>query len=366
MFLSPPFRSTQTPKGSGSRYSLQLNTILTHLATALLLSGCSARTAADRDGSPDMGTAEDTALVFTPETIDLGESKKHEFRFPFSIRNRSDSPIRIVELNKSCGCAMVNMPLPYEVPAGGTLQTVLEFAYAASSRGVIAQHIQLRTNDPRHPIYQIPITGILEGRPKVRLQPEIVHFGTVGSWETPTHEVRIRYGSRTDLEVQSVTPSDPQLTAVLDRKEPDGTVVYCVRLEKGFRLGLFGEHIEFATNYGNASLGVEGDKKGEIYTSPAFLLCHRKQFPAKRTLVLYHAPEFSPKVTSITSDAVRVSLESSSHEQSGGTRVILNLKAKKSATPEEGTVRMILKGREKPLSVKIYLSEYGRSRRSCP
>jgi hypothetical protein len=312
------------------------------MVVALLLGGCNARTTVDQD-APDAGKMEDP-LVFNPDTIDLGASKNREFRFPLSIRNRSKFAVRIEGIDKSCGCTVVNMTLPCDVPAGSTIHTAIQFAYSESSRGAIAQHIKLRTNDPRNPIYRIPVTGILEGPPEVKLQPEIVHLGTVGAWEAPSREVRLQYSGSSDWEVKSVTSSDPHLTAVFDRKEIDGAVVYRVTLQKGFQAGSFREYIEFVTTNGAAYLEVEGEQEGNLYITPAFLQCRGKQFPVKRILLLRHAPEYSPEITEVRSEEFQVSLESVSSAASGVTRVILSLNPKTSP-PMQGLIRMTLKGR---------------------
>ena len=186
-----------------------------------------------------------------------GTKKSH----PFVFRNTGNAPLTLATGPTSCKCTLSDVPTE-PIPPGGTAKVKLEWR-AVVAPGAFRQTAQIKTNDLRHPLLELTVSGtVIEAS---GVWPPDAVFGRVRFGQEKSVDIYIMSNEQPNLEVRDPVFSDPatrqHLTAEVqpvDRQDlPDPKAVAGVRLRLTVKpdmpLGRFGQWISVTTNLEDAS-----------------------------------------------------------------------------------------------------------------
>ena len=120
-------------------------------------------------------------------------------KFTLGFRNRGNKPMRILQVNPSCGCLDVRYPQE-AVPAGGHAE--IELTFDAKQLGSFYKDVEIYTDASDKPVYVAiqgnVVTEVLEvgedypiDLGNVRLQSNYVEFDDVNRGDTPSVEIAV-------------------------------------------------------------------------------------------------------------------------------------------------------------------------------
>jgi len=114
--------------------------------------------------------ADGPKAIATPEKADFGSYQANELKqADFKIENHGDSELKILKVNKTCGCAEVSVQ-NMSVAPGASTEVKVEILPESLS-GSFAKNIFLETNDPSNKLLQIQVAGNAAPLYEIRPQP---------------------------------------------------------------------------------------------------------------------------------------------------------------------------------------------------
>lgn len=232
------------------------------VVAVLILTGLQAR--GDATNSP--------AVLCLQPTYDFGGVyPDSEIQHSFVLTNRGSRLVHITKVNATCGCTKAVMSTN-EIAAGQTAELNVAINFKGR-RGHLVKSIYVDTDDPGTPFLRLEVKGIV--MVPIEVEPEGVHFGTVGVGGTVEREVLLNAVGTNVFHVRAVSSSSTLLSAKCETLE-DG---------KRYRIRISSEG---PRSYGStmASVRVETDISrmpqvdipvaafvtGDIVAVPAFLL----------------------------------------------------------------------------------------------
>ncbi len=133
---------------------------------------------------------------------EIGE--KDKVRRAFRIRNDGTAPLRIKDIDTSCGCTIATPADSVLVPGQ---ETTLEIVFDPKGKeGEIVQVVALTTNDPAEPRVDLVLHGSVI--PDLRVEPRVLDFGDVRKGQTPSLSARLIAQKGVRFEVKNVTGAD--------------------------------------------------------------------------------------------------------------------------------------------------------------
>ncbi|HOE97718.1 MAG TPA: DUF1573 domain-containing protein [Candidatus Sumerlaeota bacterium] len=154
-----------------------------------------------------LGREADAPQIHAEKThLDLGtvnEGEKVEFAFP--IVNLGRDTLRILQVQKSCGCTEATAEKHILQP-GESTQITGQFD-SHGRRGMQHKIITVSSNDPKNPSLQL--TFNVNVSQTVLVEPERVSWGRISVEEATTQTVTIRSASAEPLEIKEVTVDGP-------------------------------------------------------------------------------------------------------------------------------------------------------------
>lgn len=252
--------------------------------------------------SDTRGAATNTASVVCPQPILAfgGVYPDAVVRHGFVLTNQGSRLVRVTKVNATCGCAKAAMSTS-DIPAGksATLDVVVDFK---GRRGYLQKSIYVTTDEPGAQPLQLEIRGTV--LVPIEVQPEGLHFGTVGVEGTLEREVLLNAVGTNEFTVLSVTPSSTQMTATCETLESGKRYKVRVSSEGPRAFGSTMASVRVATDNARmpqVDIPVAMYVAGDIVVVPALLLAVPSATNVVKTssLTLYSPSGKRFKVTGI-------------------------------------------------------------------
>lgn len=237
--------------------------------------------------SAEPASAEATAEPTDNEPQPLAVADETEFNFgylengaqdnrhSFVVKNDGTAPLKLLRSEVSCSkCTFASLP-GEPIPPGGSAPVQVRWNINIDN-DVFRQHVDVHTNDRKHPLLRFVVTGKVV-RP-FEIEPRELVFSNVRIGEPAEARAMLQSYFSSDLKVaehslssQSLAPYfDVSLVPVAADKLPEGTksaIEIKVALKPGLPLGAFKQRILLKTNLEkgeNLELPVSGNVGGPV------------------------------------------------------------------------------------------------------
>lgn len=290
-------------------------------------------------------------LVVSPQVVDFGRTKERNIAQQVIVTNRSNSVLHIVRSETSCGCTVVGLSMPQEVPPGGELIIPFHLKFEARQTGAVSQRVIFHTDEPNFPECHVAIRGTLESD-RLTTIPQVLSFGTIGGWQDAVKEIKICPSEGSNCVVESVKASSLQTRFV--RKARDGCLVYEVITSKASKPGRLDDTIEILTSEGKTSIAVTGERMGAVFVTPVALSCGNGERECLKEIELVHSTETVPQEISASCDIAEVTATEVLRSCPGRTRIQMRLRFFKTDADTRGTLKIRNSLAAEPLVVDIY------------
>ncbi len=163
-------------------------------------------------------------IKFEQSEYDFGtmfqdEKVTHEYVF----QNTGKSPLKITNVNTSCGCT-AGKPPAGEIAPGEKSRISVTFA-SGRMRDRVTKHIYVTSNDPAEPRVTLTITGLV--KVEVDVVPTGIYFGVLQAGQTVERSVVIKPVEAKPFKILEVKSSDPAIVASMPvaagKPEPEGS-----------------------------------------------------------------------------------------------------------------------------------------------
>lgn len=148
-------------------------------------------------------------LVCVPPVIDFGDARSGtSISSTFILRNDGTNAVTIINVRPTCGCTTVGLATNRLVPGAMTeLTAVLSLV---GRRGRQSKAIYVETDDPRQPRLRLELKGVAVA--DITVQPEAVHFGTLGREGMAQQDVILTARSNVTFTIKSANTGSSQFT----------------------------------------------------------------------------------------------------------------------------------------------------------
>jgi hypothetical protein len=227
-------------------------------------------TEAPGDAPQPLAVAEETEFNFG-----YLENGAQDNRHSFIIKNEGTAPLKLVRSEVSCSkCTFASLP-GEPIPPGGSAAVQVRWNINIEN-DVFRQHVDVHTNDRKHPLLRLMVTGNVV-RP-FQIKPGEIVFSNVRVGEEARASAMLLSYFSDDLQVLESNLSSEalapyfgvELTPVAADKLPEGVksaVEINVLLKPGLPLGAFKQRILLKTNLEkgeNLELPVTGSITGPV------------------------------------------------------------------------------------------------------
>ena len=155
-------------------------------------------------------------LVCVQPVFDFGEKPSGAMvTTSFVLRNDGTNTVGIVNVRPTCGCTTVGLATNRLTPGARTdLSATLSLV---GRKGRQRKAIYVETDDPRQPRLRLEIVGVAVT--DLTVQPEGVHFGTLGREGSAQQDVLVTARSNVTFTIKSVNTGSTQFTADVEPRE---------------------------------------------------------------------------------------------------------------------------------------------------
>jgi hypothetical protein len=204
--------------------------------------------------------------------------------FQWTIKNEGEGPLKLKVGYHSCSCTLANIEKD-GVPPGKSTIVTLEWN-TKEAMGNFSQRAEVSTNDPTTPILNFVTRGTVSPAIITVPRDQGIHFGDISADEKNTNHIAIFSLDQKNLELPSITWTNPDRMSVTARPLTDGehetlgVPSDCkgyrldVEIKPGMPLGAFSEEVFVTTNHPRQSelkLAVTGTMRGPVSVVPAAL-----------------------------------------------------------------------------------------------
>jgi len=219
-------------------------------------------------------------IVFDHETVDIGEVERGTIKdIPFIITNKGDQPLKIKDIDLSCGCLSYDLSSRSIAPRSKAIFKVK--LASAILHGQFSKEIYMKSNDPSAPRKTLAVTGF--SRSTVAFEPMAFAFGTIKRDKAHTKTVKFYDMVDFGVLIKEIKQSNPLFKVKAD---PFDAVVEKGRFKgkKGFTITVtipvnypLGELSEYIVVYSNLDstpqirLSVKGEVIGDVRWLPSTL-----------------------------------------------------------------------------------------------
>jgi len=133
-------------------------------------------------------------------TIFQGDTLHFEFHF----QNRGDAPLIIHEVKTECGCTLAHLSAERLVP-GATGSVAIRYD-SSKDRGLVGHRIKLLTNDPRRPVEEFHIAGVVIV--PVEYEPPLMDFARVWIGETRERTISLINNTNQPISIKTLSAVD--------------------------------------------------------------------------------------------------------------------------------------------------------------
>ena len=166
--------------------------------------------------------------TFHFEPILQGTIVKHDFK----IQNAGDAELVIHKVVPGCGCTATKISSK-NIPPGGESVISAEF----NSAGFIGRKIRtisVETNDPRMPIVDLTIEGLINS--EISVEPNALSFGEIAIGSSVSLDLIVRKVAGSKTTIREVSSRNKSVTVSGVRREPDQEI-YKVTLTAEGKIG---------------------------------------------------------------------------------------------------------------------------------
>ena len=166
--------------------------------------------------------------TFHFEPILQGTIVKHDFK----IQNAGDAELVIHKVVPGCGCTATKISSK-NIPPGGESVISAEF----NSAGFIGRKIRtisVETNDPRMPIVDLTIEGLINS--EISVEPNALSFGEIAIGSSVSLDLIVRKVAGSKTTIREVSSRNKSVTVSGVRREPDREI-YKVTLTAEGKIG---------------------------------------------------------------------------------------------------------------------------------
>jgi hypothetical protein len=242
-----------------------------------------------------------TPVVCLQPTYDFGSvTPDSVVEHQFVLTNQGSRVVKIANVHVTCGCTRAAMTTN-QVAAGGTAGLDVEITFKGR-RGHLLKSIYVDTDDPDSQPLRLEITGTV--LVPLEVQPEGIHFGTVGVDGTIEREVLLTATGTNMFQIRSVTSSSTLISAKWDALEEGKRYRVTISSEGPRAYGSTMASVRVETDHPQAErvdIPVAAFVAGDIVAAPGVLLLIPTETNSVRTsrLSLY-SPSSKPfKVTKV-------------------------------------------------------------------
>uniref|UniRef100_A0A7C4LKX5 DUF1573 domain-containing protein n=1 Tax=Schlesneria paludicola TaxID=360056 RepID=A0A7C4LKX5_9PLAN len=234
------------------------------------LSAASREGLVDKEGSSD--SSDEAREVYVGRVIE-GVELAHTFR----VRNTTDQPLRIMNVDKSCSCQSGNVRIGTVVAPGEVLEVPFRVP-TKGTRGKLRGWLRLHTDSSDESLRSVYLELSAELEAKLRAVPTSIVFGNFQVGETPTRVLRVESTAAGLVEMfQEARSSSPHVSIALRERSP-GALVFEVAVRDDSRLGEVQGTLTltFSTSdYPTLCVPVLGNRVGTLKVLPSEVIVDR-------------------------------------------------------------------------------------------
>lgn len=189
----------------------------------------------------------------------------------YILTNQGTHAVKLLKLRTTCGCttaiAATNVLAPGQAT---TVDVVINFK---GRRGRQTKSIYVETDDLLNRSVRMNFTGVVVV--PIDVQPEGIHFGTVGAEERLEREVLLTADSTNVFHVLSATSDFPRVTVTTEPREVGKQYLVKVVCDGPRKAGTFMTSVQVATDLPQMSvlsIPVAGLVAGDLVSTPANLI----------------------------------------------------------------------------------------------
>jgi hypothetical protein len=173
--------------------------------------------------------------------VQAGQSAKASIAFS----NTGDEPLRIIRINKSCGCTQASAAKTELAPGEPSTVEITFTAATVGGGGKIGKTVTVVTNDPTDPTIRLQVTGTVI--PVATLSPENINFGTIQRGSTIEKTIILTPTKSKGFSVDKIVAPATSRTAATFEKRKDGSYRINVKIKAGAKAGRLGERLTVMT-----------------------------------------------------------------------------------------------------------------------
>jgi len=175
-----------------------------------------------------------TPKIVVPEptynfsTILQGTIVKHDFK----IQNSGEAELLIHKIVPGCGCTATKISSK-TVPPGGETIISAEFN-SAGFIGRKVRTISVETNDPRMPVVDLTIEGLINS--EISVEPNALSFGEIAIGSSASLDLIVKKASGSKTTIRDVSSRNKSIVVSGVRRQPDQDI-YKVTLTAEGKIG---------------------------------------------------------------------------------------------------------------------------------
>lgn len=241
------------------------------------------------------------SLVCLQPTYEFGSVEPDaEIEHRFVLTNQGNRVVSILNVHVTCGCTKAVMTTN-QVAAGGTAGLDVKINFKGR-RGHLLKSLYVDTDDPGNPALRLEVTGTV--LVPIEVQPEGIHFGTVGIEGPIEREVLLTATGTNVFHIRSVTASSSRVSAKWETLEEGKRYRVTVISEGPRSYGSTMASIRVETDHprgGQVDIPIAAFVAGDIVAAPGVLLLIPTATNAMRTsrLTLWSPASKPFKVTKV-------------------------------------------------------------------
>jgi hypothetical protein len=212
------------------------------------------------------------SLVCLQPAFEFGSvAADSEIEHRFVLTNQGSRVVTILNVHVTCGCTKAVM-ITNQVAAGGTAGLDVKINFKGR-RGRLLKSLYIDTDDPGNPALRLEVAGTV--LVPIEVQPEGIHFGTVGIEGTIEREVLLTATGTNVFHIRSVTASSTLVSAKWDTLEAGKRYRVRVSSEGPRSYGSTMASVRVETDLsrsGQVDIPVAAFVAGDIVAAPGVLL----------------------------------------------------------------------------------------------
>lgn len=248
-------------------------------------------------------SAQNPIIVTMPSSIELGTMEQHQIKKEtIVIRNAGDAPLKINDIETTCGCTAADPEKNLLAPDEATMMNIT--FDSKTFEGKQTKYIKIFSNDPKRPVIDIPLEVFVHVPIIVVPKNKYVGFGEVKFGEHPVESVTLKSMDVEDLDVTVLKCDDTYFSVEIDESygSSDAEIKINISLNENIPIGNFREIVRIGTNVADQptiDFEVSGTNVDAISLRPNsvnFRYVHKNKLMKKTFIIEPTVPDLSINV----------------------------------------------------------------------